>query len=59
MTEKTIESSTQKESFDPLVAVNFKVPFSVREQLKKQALNQGETFDKFMRDLINNALTTK
>ena len=59
MNEGTVQASPQKELFDPLVKVSFKIPFSVREQLKKQAFTQGKDFDKFMEDLIHNALTIK
>jgi len=57
MTKKTIKTSVQKDYFDPLVKVSFKIPFSVREQLKKQTIYQGKSLDKFMEELINQALT--
>ena len=59
MTKEIVQISAPEDSFDPLVKISFKVPFSVREELKKQAFLQGKNFDKFMEDLIHNALTIK
>lgn len=59
MTKELIKTLTQPDSFDPLVTVSFKVPFSMREQLKKHALHQGKTLDTLMKELISNTLTVK
>lgn len=58
MMNEKITPESQQPPFDPLVQVRFKLPFSTREKLKKQAFTQGISFDKFMEDLINKIVTT-